>query len=72
MSLDDRDYWREDRKKKEKLYGGDWSLNSKPIKSICDYKSAANKYNNGIAFFYLFIVVAFIGLFIAASIGLIH
>lgn len=31
MSLDDRDWWREDRRKKEKLYGGDFSLNSKPI-----------------------------------------
>ena len=31
MSLDDRDWWREDRRKKEELYGGDFSLNSKPI-----------------------------------------
>lgn len=31
MSLDDRDWWREDRRKKEQLYGGDFSLNSKPI-----------------------------------------
>ncbi|ETP73902.1 hypothetical protein UYO_0157 [Lachnospiraceae bacterium JC7] len=30
MSLDDRDWWREDRKKKEKLYGGDFSLHSRP------------------------------------------
>ena len=32
MSLDDRDWWREDRRKKEELYGGDFSLNSKPIR----------------------------------------
>lgn len=31
MSLDDRDWWREDRRKKEELYGGDFSLNSRPI-----------------------------------------
>lgn len=31
MSLDDRDWWREDRRKKEELYGGDFSLNSKLI-----------------------------------------
>ena len=31
MSLDDRDWWRENRRKKEELYGGDFSLNSKPI-----------------------------------------
>lgn len=31
MSLDDRDWWREDHRKKEELYGGDFSLNSKPI-----------------------------------------
>ncbi len=29
MSLDERDWWREDRKRKEELYGGDFSLNSK-------------------------------------------
>ena len=31
MSLDGRDWWREDHRKKEELYGGDFSLNSKPI-----------------------------------------
>lgn len=31
MSLDDRDWWREDHRKKEELYGGDFSLNSKHI-----------------------------------------
>lgn len=32
MSLDDRDWWRKDKKRKEEMYGGDFSLNSKPIK----------------------------------------
>ena len=32
MSLDDRDWWREDRKNKEKIYRGDFSLHSKPYK----------------------------------------
>jgi|GEM_PF-5935207 len=39
MSLDDRDWWREDRKRKEKLYGGDFSLHSKPIKNT-NHKNA--------------------------------
>ena len=30
MSSDDRDWWREDRKNKEKIYQGDFSLHSKP------------------------------------------
>ena len=30
MSVEDRDWYREDFKRKEKEYGGDFSLNSKP------------------------------------------
>ena len=71
MSLDDRDWWREDRKNKEKIYRGDFSLHSKPYSGrkqrkmpYIKPKGSGSKNGCGTVFMALIIVVA---LFTAAS-----
>ncbi|MBE6005395.1 MAG: hypothetical protein E7232_15205 [Lachnospiraceae bacterium] len=70
MSLDDRDWWREDRKRKEEMYGGNFSLNSKPIKkSNKDTPTQGNNTNVmnkplSLTSGFVFAVICFVGIYI--------
>lgn len=78
MSLDDRDWWREDRKMKDKLYGGDFSLHSKPKYSHRTYrkmpyikpKGSGNGSKNGCGTIFAAIIVVVIFFVIALESGI--